>query len=89
MLTRHEITEQIVIARLQKGLTWQQLADAIESCRDVVMLRQEADGAGSLSTERRSPRGEKDQRSKGMGKQRSPASHLAPFTNVTSDCLLG
>ena len=29
MLTRHEITEQIVIARLQKGLTWQQLADAI------------------------------------------------------------
>src|SRR3984893_2686948 len=30
MLTRHEITEQIVIARLQKGLTWQQLADAID-----------------------------------------------------------
>jgi len=29
MLTRHEITEQIVIARLQKGLTWRQLADAI------------------------------------------------------------
>ena len=29
MLTRHEITEQIVIARLQKGLAWQQLADAI------------------------------------------------------------
>jgi cyanate lyase len=29
MLTRHGITEQIVIARLQKGLTWQQLADAI------------------------------------------------------------
>jgi cyanate lyase len=29
MLTRHEITEQIVIARLQKGLTWQRLADAI------------------------------------------------------------
>ena len=30
MLTRYEITEQIVIARLQKGLTWQQLADAID-----------------------------------------------------------
>jgi cyanate lyase len=30
MLTRHEITEQIVMARLQKGLTWQQLADAID-----------------------------------------------------------
>ena len=30
MLTRHEITEQIVNARLQKGLTWQQLADAID-----------------------------------------------------------
>ncbi len=30
MLTRHEITDQIVIARLQKGLTWQQLADAID-----------------------------------------------------------
>jgi cyanate lyase len=29
VLTRYEITEQIVIARLQKGLTWQQLADAI------------------------------------------------------------
>jgi cyanate lyase len=29
MLTRHEITEQIVCARLQNGLTWQQLADAI------------------------------------------------------------
>ena len=30
MLTRHEITEQIVSARLQTGLTWQQLADAID-----------------------------------------------------------
>lgn len=30
MLTRNEITEQIVIARLRKGLTWQQLADAID-----------------------------------------------------------
>ena len=30
MLTRHDVTEQIVIARLQKGLTWQQLADAID-----------------------------------------------------------
>jgi cyanate lyase len=28
-MTRHELTEQIVIARLQKGLSWQQLADAI------------------------------------------------------------
>src|ERR1700733_3594272 len=31
MLTRHEITEQIVIARLQKGLTWQRLADPINN----------------------------------------------------------
>ena|ERR1700758_543140 len=30
MLTRHEVTEKIVIARLRKGLTWQQLADAID-----------------------------------------------------------
>jgi cyanate lyase len=30
MLTRHEVTEQIVVARLQTGLTWQQLADAID-----------------------------------------------------------
>jgi cyanate lyase len=29
-VTRHEITEQIVLARLTKGLTWQQLADAID-----------------------------------------------------------
>jgi cyanate lyase len=29
-MTRDEITEQIVAARLAKGLTWQQLADAIE-----------------------------------------------------------
>src|ERR1700756_2731486 len=29
-MTRDEVTEQIVIARLQKGLTWQQLADAID-----------------------------------------------------------
>ncbi|OBK38200.1 cyanase [Mycobacterium sp. 1245111.1] len=28
-MTRNEITEQIVVARLAKGLTWQQLADAI------------------------------------------------------------
>ena len=28
-MTRHELTEQIVIARLQKGLTWEHLADAI------------------------------------------------------------
>jgi cyanate lyase len=28
-MTRNEITEQIVVARLSKGLTWQQLADAI------------------------------------------------------------
>jgi cyanate lyase len=28
-MTREQITEQIVLARLQKGLTWQQLADAI------------------------------------------------------------
>ncbi|WP_443093831.1 cyanase [Mycobacterium botniense] len=28
-MTRNEITEQIVVARLQKGLSWQELADAI------------------------------------------------------------
>src|ERR1700755_3438931 len=28
-MTRNEITEQIVVARLAKGLTWQQWADAI------------------------------------------------------------
>ncbi|PQM44463.1 Cyanate hydratase [Mycobacterium talmoniae] len=30
MTTRHEITEQIVLARLAKGLSWQELADAIK-----------------------------------------------------------
>lgn len=30
MTTRYEITEQIVLARLANGLTWQQLADAIK-----------------------------------------------------------
>ena len=29
-VTRNEITEQIVVARLAKGLTWQELADAID-----------------------------------------------------------
>ncbi len=29
-MTRNDITEQIVVARLAKGLTWQQLADAID-----------------------------------------------------------
>jgi cyanate lyase len=29
-MTRNEITEQIVLARLEKGLTWQELADAID-----------------------------------------------------------
>ncbi|HTM84872.1 MAG TPA: cyanase [Mycobacterium sp.] len=29
-MTRDEITEQIVVSRLKKGLTWQQLADAID-----------------------------------------------------------
>src|SRR6516165_3395806 len=29
-MNRNEITEQIVVARLQKGLTWQELADAID-----------------------------------------------------------
>jgi cyanate lyase len=29
-MTRTEITEQIVVARLAKGLTWQELADAID-----------------------------------------------------------
>ncbi|BBY07145.1 cyanase [Mycobacterium noviomagense] len=28
-MTRNEITEQIVVARLEKGLSWQELADAI------------------------------------------------------------
>ncbi|ORV81841.1 cyanate hydratase [Mycobacterium interjectum] len=29
-MTRNELTEQIVVARLAKGLTWQELADAID-----------------------------------------------------------
>ncbi|MEE3751154.1 cyanase [Mycobacterium intracellulare] len=29
-MTRSELTEQIVVARLAKGLTWQQLADAVD-----------------------------------------------------------
>src|SRR3984885_14116635 len=29
-MTRNEITEQIVVARLAKGLTWQELAEAID-----------------------------------------------------------
>ncbi|OCB27172.1 cyanase [Mycobacterium malmoense] len=29
-MNRHEITEQIVLARLRLGLTWQELADAID-----------------------------------------------------------
>ncbi|MEE6135309.1 cyanase [Mycobacterium sp. 050128] len=29
-MNRNEITEQIVVARLTKGLTWQELADAID-----------------------------------------------------------
>jgi cyanate lyase len=29
-MTRNEITEQIVVGRLAKGLTWQELADAID-----------------------------------------------------------
>ena len=29
-MTRNDITEKIVVARLSKGLTWQQLADAID-----------------------------------------------------------
>jgi cyanate lyase len=29
-MTRSEITEQIVVARLARGLTWQELADAID-----------------------------------------------------------
>jgi len=28
-MTRNELTEQIVVARLAKGLSWQELADAI------------------------------------------------------------
>ncbi len=28
-MTRNQLTEQIVVARLKRGLTWQQLADAI------------------------------------------------------------
>ncbi len=28
-MNRHELTEQIVLARLERGLSWQQLADAI------------------------------------------------------------
>lgn len=29
-MTRNEVTEQVVLARLRLGLTWQQLADAID-----------------------------------------------------------
>ncbi len=29
-MTRNEITEQIVVARLAKGFTWQELADAVD-----------------------------------------------------------
>lgn len=29
-MNRHDITEQIVVARLRQGLTWQELADAID-----------------------------------------------------------
>ncbi|MDT5019540.1 MAG: cyanate lyase [Mycobacterium sp.] len=29
-MTRNQITEQIVVARLAKGLTWQELADAVD-----------------------------------------------------------
>ena len=29
-MNRNEITEQIIVARLSKSLTWQQLADAID-----------------------------------------------------------
>lgn len=29
-MNRNEITEQIVVARLSRGLTWQQLADAVD-----------------------------------------------------------
>jgi cyanate lyase len=29
-VTRNDITEQIVLARLAKGLTWQELADAVD-----------------------------------------------------------
>src|ERR1700744_679488 len=29
-MTRNELTEQIVVARLTKGLTWQELADAVD-----------------------------------------------------------
>src|ERR1700761_277839 len=29
-MTRNDITEKIVVARLSKGLTWQELADAID-----------------------------------------------------------
>jgi cyanate lyase len=30
LVTRAEITEQIIVARLTKGLTWQELADAVD-----------------------------------------------------------
>jgi cyanate lyase len=30
VMTREEITQQIVAARLAKGLTWQELADAVD-----------------------------------------------------------
>jgi len=48
-MTRDEITEQIVVARLAKGLTWQQLADAVD--RPVVWTTSALLGQHPIPTE--------------------------------------
>ena len=48
-MTRDEITEQIVVARLAKDLTWQQLADAID--RPVVWTTSALLGQHPIPTE--------------------------------------
>jgi len=48
-MTRDEITEPIVVARLAKGLTWQQLADAVD--RPVVWTTSALLGQHPIPTE--------------------------------------
>jgi len=48
-MTRDEITEQIVVARLANGLTWQQLADAVD--RPVVWTTSALLGQHPIPTE--------------------------------------
>lgn len=49
IVNRNEITEQIVVARLSKGLSWQQLADAID--RPVVWTTSALLGQQPIPTE--------------------------------------